>query len=41
MTNEIDSVDRCVSCGEVVPEGRMVCPQCEHKAKENKDETRN
>ena len=23
--------DRCVCCGEVVPEGRMVCPMCEHK----------
>ena len=21
--------DRCVCCGAVVPEGRMVCPQCE------------
>lgn len=21
--------DRCVCCGEVVPEGRMVCPACE------------
>lgn len=23
------SEDRCVCCGEVIPEGRMVCPQCE------------
>lgn len=23
------SEDRCVCCGEVVPEGRMVCPNCE------------
>ena len=30
--------DRCVCCGEIVPEGRMVCPQCEHKTKENKNE---
>ena len=22
-------VDRCVCCGEIVPEGRQVCPQCE------------
>ena len=22
-------LDRCVSCGEIVPEGRMVCPMCE------------
>lgn len=21
--------DRCVCCGEIVPEGRQVCPQCE------------
>lgn len=21
--------DRCVCCGEIVPEGRMVCPVCE------------
>lgn len=21
--------DRCVMCGEIIPEGRMVCPQCE------------
>ena len=23
------NVDRCVCCGAVVPEGRLVCPQCE------------
>lgn len=23
--------DRCVSCGEIVPEGRLVCPICEKK----------
>ena len=23
------SEDRCVSCGAIVPEGRMVCPICE------------
>lgn len=22
-------VDRCVCCGEIIPEGRMVCPQCD------------
>lgn len=21
--------DRCVMCGEIIPEGRMVCPACE------------
>ena len=24
--------NRCVCCGEIIPEGRMVCPQCEAKA---------
>lgn len=23
--------NRCVCCGEVIPEGRMVCPNCEAK----------
>lgn len=23
--------DRCVCCGEIIPEGRQVCPNCEHK----------
>ena len=30
--------DRCVCCGEIIPEGRMVCPQCEYKTKESKNE---
>ena len=21
--------DRCVCCGEIIPEGRQICPQCE------------
>lgn len=25
--------DRCVCCGDVIPEGRMVCPACEQKGK--------
>lgn len=24
--------DRCVCCGEIIPEGRQVCPICEKKA---------
>lgn len=24
-----DNAERCVSCGEIIPEGRMVCPICE------------
>ena len=27
--------DRCVCCGEIVPEGRQVCPQCENGVKQN------
>lgn len=23
-----DSEDACVCCGEIIPEGRMVCPNC-------------
>lgn len=26
--------DRCVCCGRAVPEGRMVCPECEIEAEE-------
>jgi uncharacterized OB-fold protein len=29
-TNKAESYDnRCVCCGEIIPEGRMVCPNCE------------
>ena len=24
----------CICCGEIIPEGRMVCPICEMKAKD-------
>lgn len=27
--------DRCVCCGEIIPEGRMVCPSCEKKKYDN------
>lgn len=23
--------NRCVYCGDIIPEGRMVCPICEHQ----------
>ena len=26
--------DRCVCCGEIIPEGRMVCPLCQEKPNE-------
>jgi hypothetical protein len=29
--------DRCVCCGEVIPEGRQVCPICEIKARKEND----
>ena len=25
----------CVCCGEIIPEGRMVCLQCEHEVEKN------
>ena len=27
------SEERCVMCGDIIPEGRMVCPICEKKWK--------
>ena len=29
-----ENADRCVFCGEIIPEGRQVCPTCEKKVKE-------
>lgn len=29
--------DRCVSCGEIIPEGRQVCILCEHRANKSRD----
>lgn len=26
--------NRCVCCGEIIPEGRMVCPLCQEKPNE-------
>ena len=28
-------IEKCVSCGEVIPEGRQVCPNCEKKPIDN------
>lgn len=28
------SEERCVMCGEIIPEGRMVCPCCERTVTE-------
>ena len=32
--------ERCVMCGQVIPEGRMVCPTCEMKVQEQKTQSR-
>jgi RNA polymerase subunit RPABC4/transcription elongation factor Spt4 len=26
--------ERCVCCGEIIPEGRMICVKCEQEAEE-------
>lgn len=31
------TADFCVCCGEMIPEGRQVCPECEQKYSRNKD----
>ena len=31
---DVDPGDRCLICGAYVPEGRMVCPNCERKLDE-------
>ena len=30
------NVERCISCDEIVPEGRMVCPLCETRSNKMK-----
>ena len=30
--------DRCVRCGEIIPEGRQVCPNCEQALKSSRRE---
>ena len=30
--------NRCVCCGQIIPEGRMVCPECEKKARKTEEE---
>lgn len=36
VINAFENADRCVCCGEIVPEGRQVCPSCA-KGTENND----
>ena len=31
--------NRCIFCGEIIPEGRQVCPTCEKKLTKNTDRT--
>lgn len=28
----VESENRCVCCGAIIPEGRQVCPRCEARA---------
>ena len=30
----MSDADRCVCCGEIIPEGRQVCPDCEDRAED-------
>jgi hypothetical protein len=32
-----ENVERCICCGDIIPEGRMVCPNCLVTVKENED----
>lgn len=32
----VNAVNRCVSCGAEIPEGRQVCPSCEARAAQRK-----
>ena len=34
--------DRCICCGDIIPEGRQVCPNCEESVKiKNKEKDKN
>ena len=28
---DVDALNKCVVCGDIIPEGRQVCPRCENK----------
>ena len=32
------SENRCICCGDVIPEGRHVCPICEARAEDKREE---
>lgn len=29
--------ERCLHCGRIIPEGRLICPYCEEEAKEERE----
>lgn len=29
--------ERCICCGEIIPEGRQVCPNCEKEGERKED----
>ena len=33
--------NRCVCCGDIIPEGRQVCWNCEHNSTQAKEEPEN
>lgn len=32
MIEEDEYADRCIACGEIIPEGRQICIKCERSA---------
>lgn len=37
-SQSMENVDRCACCGEIIPEGQMVCPNCMVCVKEDEDD---
>lgn len=33
---KVCDTERCICCGEPIPEGRQICPRCEEKAEQGK-----
>lgn len=33
----MDNAEHCICCGEVIPEERQVCPQCEAASKKERE----
>ena len=34
-TQDYSRIDRCVCCGDAIPEGRMICWRCEHEGEQH------